>query len=234
MFAPSLYHTDEPSRQFRESLLFEAGALSKTLEKTFVCPYLVNLQPADVRGPLSQFQMTTAEKEETRKLLHTINKALGDQALQPGQVNAAFDKWWGDLDSRLEAISSTRLSVPVKRSTRELIEEVLDTVRAMARRTPTEIEKPVALLLDIENSLDWFRGLRPGTLVRHPEFGLGVVQKSEGEGAGLKLTIIFRNGGRKVLAANYAKLQIVTPSDQSETSPDLGVITGDQGTSDGE
>lgn len=63
-------------------LLFEAGALSKTLEKTFVCPYLVNLQPADVRGPLSQFQMTTAEKEETRKLLHTINKALGEQALQ--------------------------------------------------------------------------------------------------------------------------------------------------------
>jgi ATP-dependent DNA helicase UvrD/PcrA len=55
----------------------------------------------------------------------------------------------------------------------------------------------------------WGGEYRPGTLVRHPEWGLGVVQKQEGEGESLKLTIIFRDVGRKVVAAKYAKLEKV-------------------------
>jgi DNA helicase-2/ATP-dependent DNA helicase PcrA len=56
----------------------------------------------------------------------------------------------------------------------------------------------------------WSGEYRPGTLVRHPEWGLGVVQKQEGAGDSLKLTIIFRNVGRKVVAAKYAKLEKVS------------------------
>ena len=150
-------------------LLFEAGALSKTLDKTSVCPYLLNLQPTDVQGPLSQFQATTAEKEETCKLLHTINKALGDQALQPTHVNGAFENWWADLESHLQAISAMQLSAPPKRSDRDLIEEVLETVRALSRRPPVEVEIPEASRLDIEDGPDLYSEYRPGTLVRHPE-----------------------------------------------------------------
>jgi len=51
---------------------------------------------------------------------------------------------------------------------------------------------------------------RPGTLIRHPEWGLGVVQKQEGAGESLKLTIIFRDMGRKVVAAKYAHLERVS------------------------
>ena len=40
--------------------------------------------------------------------------------------------------------------------------------------------------------------------------GIGVVQKQEGEGGGLKLTIIFREVGRKGVAAKYAKLEKVS------------------------
>jgi DNA helicase-2/ATP-dependent DNA helicase PcrA len=56
----------------------------------------------------------------------------------------------------------------------------------------------------------WRGEYRPGTLVRHPEWGLGVVQKQEGEGESLKLTIIFRDVGRKLVAAKYAKLEKVS------------------------
>lgn len=56
----------------------------------------------------------------------------------------------------------------------------------------------------------WGGEYRPGTLVRHPEWGLGVVQKQEGEGDSLKVTIIFRDVGRKVVAAKYAKLEKVS------------------------
>src|SRR5689334_7727654 len=49
-------------------ILFEAGAISKTMETAFVCPYLLDIQPSDVQPPLGQFQATRAQKEDTRKL----------------------------------------------------------------------------------------------------------------------------------------------------------------------
>jgi hypothetical protein len=80
-------------------LLFETGALSKTLDKTFVGPYLLDLQSTDLQGLPAQFQATTTEKEETRRRLRTINTAVEDRALQASLVNAACEKWWPDLHS---------------------------------------------------------------------------------------------------------------------------------------
>lgn len=48
-----------------------------------------------------------------------------------------------------------------------------------------------------------------GTRVRHKKFGVGVVQRREGEGAHAKLLIYFRNYGMKKLVAGYANLQVV-------------------------
>lgn len=40
-------------------LLFEAGALSKSLDKSRVCPILFGISDADLTGPLKQFQNTS-------------------------------------------------------------------------------------------------------------------------------------------------------------------------------
>ena len=191
-------------------LLFEARALSKTLDKTFVCPYLMNLRPTDLQGPLAQFQATTTQKEETRKLLHTINKALADHAVQTVQVNAAFEKWWPDLDTELQAISAMQFSTIPRRSDRELFEEILETVRALTRRPLIEAEALISQLQDVKNKLYVPSEYRPGTLVRHPTFGLGVVQKWEEMGDDAKATVVFRDVGRKVVVASYAKLEKVS------------------------
>ena len=37
-------------------LLFESGALSKTLAQTHVCTYLIGLEPTDLGWPLAMFQ----------------------------------------------------------------------------------------------------------------------------------------------------------------------------------
>src|SRR5579863_4546010 len=47
-----------PGNLHSDWILFEAGALSKTLQNSRVCPLLFGLQPADVKGPLAQFQAT--------------------------------------------------------------------------------------------------------------------------------------------------------------------------------
>lgn len=46
-----------------------------------------------------------------------------------------------------------------------------------------------------------------GAMVIHPKFGQGIVQKQEGEGSELKVTVIFKQAGLKKLLVKYANLQ---------------------------
>jgi DNA helicase-2/ATP-dependent DNA helicase PcrA len=52
-------------------------------------------------------------------------------------------------------------------------------------------------------------GIRPGTKVRHPMFGVGTVIRSEGSGDDLKLTVSFLGIGAKRLVARYAGQEVV-------------------------
>src|SRR5437879_5490786 len=70
-------------------VLFEAGALSKTVEKPFVCTLLIGMEPSDVSGPLAQFQATKPTKEDLLQLLKSLNKALGQSALKDQQLESA-------------------------------------------------------------------------------------------------------------------------------------------------
>jgi|GEM_PF-1137978 len=124
-------------------ILFEAGALSKTLEKTYVCPYLFDVNPIDLKGPLVQFQATKAEKEDTRHLIHTINRALSDKCLANDRINSAFEIWWPRLEEKLTNIRSSIVSQTpetTKRSNREILEEILELAREERRwRAPRKI-----------------------------------------------------------------------------------------------
>ena len=51
--------------------------------------------------------------------------------------------------------------------------------------------------------------LRVGMHVSHPQFGLGVVQRHEGEGDQEKVIVSFGNGQMKKLLVRYAHLSIV-------------------------
>ncbi len=97
-------------------ILFEAGALSKTIEKTYVCPYLFGLAKKELnKGPLAQFQATQADKVGTKKLLATINKVT-DSPLTERQLDDAFRRWWPELNRRLKRIS-TEEELPERRIT---------------------------------------------------------------------------------------------------------------------
>lgn len=114
-------------------LSFEAGALSKTIDyKTFVCPYLIGgLTPAEVPDPLGQFQSNPADKEGTKKLLETINSALGEKKLEEGIVNDAFEKYWPDLEKVLGNLPPVKGEETPKRKVEDMVEEILDTVRGL-------------------------------------------------------------------------------------------------------
>ena len=51
--------------------------------------------------------------------------------------------------------------------------------------------------------------LAAGAIVQHAQFGRGVVQKCEGEGDSLKLTIVFSDHGLKKIMPKYASMQVL-------------------------
>lgn len=84
-------------------LLFEAGALSKSVDESRVCPYLIGIGRHDIQGPLAQFQSKDAVAEQTYQMLEAINSAMGDEALPRERLRRYFDRFWPELES---AISS--------------------------------------------------------------------------------------------------------------------------------
>ena len=85
-------------------LSFEAGALSKTMDKSFVTPFLFDIKRSEVNGPILQFQSTIFEKEDIKKLLSTINKACGDEGLSEIMLEKAFEVWYPSLAEDLKGI----------------------------------------------------------------------------------------------------------------------------------
>lgn len=114
-------------------VMFEAGAVSAKLDKSRVCPVMFNVVEADLKGPLTQLQATKFSKGEIKKLLDTINSAAGDSALDGAVLNNVFEKWWPELESEVSRILSSPSSArPPSRSERDMIEEILLTVRSIA------------------------------------------------------------------------------------------------------
>lgn len=86
-------------------LLFEAGALAKTVENTFVCPVLLDVSARELGPPLDQFDAVTATSDGLLKLVKSINRALPpDEVLSDDRVRRVFDRFWPDLEAMLQAI----------------------------------------------------------------------------------------------------------------------------------
>jgi hypothetical protein len=83
-------------------ILYEAGALGKRFEHARIAPLLIDLQVADLSGPLAQFNATLLDKEEIAKLVAAINAQLGAASLKEMQLESAFRLQWPNLKEKLQ------------------------------------------------------------------------------------------------------------------------------------
>ena len=144
-------------------ILFEAGALSKSLDDSRVCPVLFGISSTDLAGPLKQFQATEFKKNDIRQLLDVINDGIGEQKLASKTLDAVFEKWWPDLETQIDQIlaetgETGETGEPI-RSDRELLEEVLQLSRRMTSRlvmrqglSPTALRDLLRSYIALHNS----------------------------------------------------------------------------------
>lgn len=109
-------------------LLFEAGVLSKELEKTYVCPILFGVKPVDLAPPMRQFQATEFTKDDFKRLIDVINDRMssGQGKLLPKVLDNSFKAFWPQIEKNIGEILA---SVPHEsdqptRTDRELLEEI--------------------------------------------------------------------------------------------------------------
>lgn len=146
-------------------LLFEAGALSKTLTDSYVCTFLLDIENSEIEkaNPLHLFESTKNSKEDVFKLLETINKASEKEILDSKLLNKSFEKWWPDFEKEILSIKESKeekKSLP-ERTERELLAEILETVRNMERVFGTKkvwVSDPSGNLIDASgNTATWVR-----------------------------------------------------------------------------
>lgn len=111
-------------------ILFESGALSKTVDKSFVCTLLIGMEPSDVSGPLADFQATKPTRDDLLHLLTTLNKALGESAVEDAQLQAAFEVFWPKIEGKLGSLPPDGPTDRPHRTERELLEELVDSMRS--------------------------------------------------------------------------------------------------------
>jgi hypothetical protein len=149
-------------------ILFEAGALSRVIEQARVCPYLFGVEKSAVRPPLGHFQASKSDKEDTKKLLESINGAVEDAkgiALTEIRLTRAFEKFWPDLEQELAKVSTSTEVAPSKRSIDDVAIEILDTVRGLARDLPASVEDLRTMVEIIARTAPIFPARTPGTIL---------------------------------------------------------------------
>jgi len=116
-------------------VLFEAGALSKSLESSRLCPILFDIQNTDLTGPLKQFQTTEFNKNDFKKLVSAINANYGENKLKPQVLDDVFEIWWPQLETKINTILTKINQVdkePIRKE-RDLLEEILELSRVTSR-----------------------------------------------------------------------------------------------------
>jgi hypothetical protein len=123
-----------PENQKAVWIIFEAGALTKSVHESRLIPYLLDMSPHDVESPLAQFQAVQANRDGTLRLLESINACCPDP-LPKERLGRLFEKLWPDLAVRIKealALGFPQNKLPA-RSDRDVINEMLEIVRSLAK-----------------------------------------------------------------------------------------------------
>ncbi len=126
-------------------ILFEAGALSKKVGQACVCPLLIDMTPADLEGPMVNFNAATLDNAEILKLVKSVNSANGTERLSDAILEKTFSLAATQFQ---EEVAQARTNAMAKkqekedhRTTREVLDELLQLCRTTARNLPSRYRK---------------------------------------------------------------------------------------------
>jgi hypothetical protein len=172
-----------PENLHSEWILFESGALSKSMLDAKVIPLLYGLELSDLSGPMSQFHAQKMEESGVREIVRAINK-VSESKTSDQIVDQLVPALWPRLQDALSAIPDSESHEKHMRPQHEILEELVTGVRGINSR-----------MRDIEPELmDRERHYRRGKLKRcHPRM-LEEMLMVSGEERGPPLQLLILAG----------------------------------------
>lgn len=127
-----------------EWINFEAGALSKQIADSLVrvIPCLVDYEdPAELTGPLSQFQARVLDKNGVADTLQVIANV---NDIPWTRKQATFDARWDHFETEFnKAKASAKSSKEVRRNDRDMLIELVNTTREIHNNLAKATSRPV-------------------------------------------------------------------------------------------
>ncbi|HML30346.1 MAG TPA: toll/interleukin-1 receptor domain-containing protein [Hyphomicrobium sp.] len=114
-------------------LLFEAGALAKSMQDGRVIPLILDLDFKDISGPLAQFQAKKVESAGLKELVYSLNRAAATPVAE-FQLEKLFTALFPDLDRIIQSIPKSGQPAKHNRSQGDILEELVSSVRTVELR----------------------------------------------------------------------------------------------------
>jgi hypothetical protein len=112
-------------------LMFEAGALAKSVKTARVVPLCVDLPLSDVR-PLASLQGRSLDREDMRRLVHDLNQRT-EKPLEKDRLDRVLDRAWPDLETDIGNALQGRSPLGTQRPTADMLAELINTTRRIER-----------------------------------------------------------------------------------------------------
>ena len=90
---------------------FEAGALARAVRKNkrtqggTLYVYLLGVRPEELKGPLAEFQATSFDSDDTKKLCAAIVGSMGEEAPLREDWETAFNEHWPSFETEVKKIA---------------------------------------------------------------------------------------------------------------------------------
>lgn len=114
-------------------VLFEAGALAKSMQGSRVIPLLLDLEVRDITGPLAQFQAKKVDRAGLSEVIQSLNQ-LAPHPIPEDRVKPLFDALWPELENKIGSIPKASAPAKHARPQPEILEELVTSVRSLDAR----------------------------------------------------------------------------------------------------
>ncbi len=114
-------------------VLFEAGALAKSMQGSRVIPLLLDLEFRDITGPLAQFQAKKVERTGLLEVIQSLNQSA-QHPVPEARVTQLFDALWPALEKKVSGIPNLASPAKHARPQPEILEELVASVRTLDGR----------------------------------------------------------------------------------------------------
>ncbi len=122
-----------PENLRSEWILFEAGALSKSMLDAKVIPLLFGLELSDLSGPLSQFQALKVDQQGLMAVVKAIN-AIAEHKATEATIDELVPALWSLLQQKLDAIPGKEPLDKQARPQTDILEDLVSQVRGLGMR----------------------------------------------------------------------------------------------------